>query len=233
MSLAEGIDEMREVSPLFSPLHPLRNPYWGILGFGGKRRAMLTQTLFARRSFDRFNYNDISAFEIAGHRVIRKWDWVTIAILRNVAFAYKKNSLEEIVRTPRWLTIGIIEVEGVVTLKDAGTFKKPKDSTDYGFLAPAFIYICSRQLRFVSRIRAHHGCKTVHSYSKFYISAAERLIYSASIPPATNPTHPRRSYFASSKCTAINNLAISSRFNFVFSYYISNRKETKKNWQRE
>ena len=52
------------------------------------------------------------------------------------------------------------------------------------FLSPDFIYICSRQLRFVSGIRAYYECKTVHSYSKFYISAVfprRGLIYSNSI----------------------------------------------------
>lgn len=110
-------------------------------------------------------------------------------------------------------------------LKDAGAFKKPKDSADYGFLAPAFIYICSRQLRFVSRIRAHHGCKTVHSYSKFYISAVEGLIYSASIPPATNPNDApfSLSYFAFPKRTAINNFAISLCSNFLIRFLIKKK----------
>lgn len=37
---------------------------------------------------------------------------------------------------------------------------------------PLLIYICFRQLCFVSGIKAHYECKTVHSYSKFYISSA-------------------------------------------------------------
>lgn len=49
-------------SPLFIPLHPLCDPRRGIRGFGRKRRRRrrATSVPLERRSFDRFNYGDIS-----------------------------------------------------------------------------------------------------------------------------------------------------------------------------
>lgn len=88
----------------------------------------------------------------------------------------------------------------ITTSKDAGAFKKPKDPADYGFLAPVFIYICSRQLRFVSPNKSSSQMQNRPFIFKIlYLGyvLAEGLIYSGSILPATNPNDALRLYFAS------------------------------------